>query len=886
MKTNTASLSLSGNRGSAFITVLIFTFMLTAIIGSMLQWSLSERRLNVRNSYWLEARNGAEALAEYGASQLDTQFKSQASPPSFNPTGTNALALPAASFFAGSLIDSAAYTSSHTTGLQLVAGDAVLVPAAANALYYINGNDPNNRQDPMKNQWVYRRDVQIVASATVIPPNGGKPVTARVSQTVMVRGAPLFSHAIFYSANDLEIFPGPVMNIYGPVHCNGNIFMSSQGSNSLTFNGPVSMTGNIYHAWSNSNTAAEGTGSEALKEGAVNFLVSATTSGGTTTYTTAAMDPTNSVQGWQDSTWNGTSNLDYNKAGLSTVSALVSSTTNAAFAKAASQTWGSNLQTAAMGVGGYYPIAFKSAVDAAGDLPDSHVLIDPPNPSLSTTDPYYSAKVEVEKSKMSTQAGLYVQVDTTTLDGNGNPTIRMYGPAGSYDAYVAAGNAANLALKGPNGGLKLIPPANTIDGTVSGTGYVMNTGNAPSNSSAPPLIRYLPFRQLKVVTNGSGVKTLTVLKADGTTDTTMTTAVRAKTGTAIPPGAGNSTTDYTVYSDDSTDSQAVYSAKNMGYGMIDQRRASNGATTATDYSTGGIPANNVGATDLVQIDMKAMKAAVASMASGTLDATNSIKNPDGTLWHDSSGWNGGVYVDVKTAQTPSTIPYVSADYPSALSTQTTSVRLVNGQVTSGQSLIPSYGANGTGLTIATNTPVYIQGNFNADGTQSTGANGSAVTPDDGNSGAAGHASAESPVCIAADSVTILSNAWSDVKSVNVKTNATDTEVAAALLVGLQPTSNSYNSGGAHNLPRFLENWGNSTIRGSLVTMYSCKIATQPFTGAYYGAPNRNWGFDKIFQNGNYPPITPKVIDTRRIQFTSMNATVYAAALHTLWPTLY
>jgi hypothetical protein len=249
-------------------------------------------------------------------------------------------------------------------------------------------------------------------------------------------------------------------------------------------------------------------------------------------------------------------------------------------------------------------------------------------------------------------------------------------------------------------------------------------------------------------------------------------------------------------------------------------------------------------------------------------------------------------VDVKTAQTPSTVPYVSADYPSALSSQTTSVRLVNGTVTSVNSLIPSYGANGNGLTIATNAPVYIRGNFNADGSQTTGANGSAVTPDDGQSGAAGHASAESPVCIAADSVTILSNAWSDVKSVNVKTAATTTEVAAALLVGLQPTDASHNSGGAHNLPRYLEDWApssspiNSTIRGSLVTMYSCKVATQPYTGNYYGAPNRNWGFDKIFQNGNYPPITPKVIDTRRIQFTSMNATVYATALHTLWPTLY
>ena len=62
--------------------------------------------------------------------------------------------------------------------------------------------------------------------------------------------------------------------------------------------------------------------------------------------------------------------------------------------------------------------------------------------------------------------------------------------------------------------------------------------------------------------------------------------------------------------------------------------------------------------------------------------------------------------------------------------------------------------------------MYILGNYNADGSTSTG---SATTPDDGKTGAPGSTSAESPAYLAADAITILSPGWSDAASGNYST---------------------------------------------------------------------------------------------------------------------
>jgi hypothetical protein len=520
------------------------------------------------------------------------------------------------------------------------------------------------------------------------------------------------------------------------------------------------------------------------------------------------------------------------------------------------------------------------------------VIIDPANGNLPTTDLYYNAKTQVESQKLANKAGLYIQVNVS--DPN-NPLINIYGPPGSTTTSTPPGNI------GPNGGIKLIPPTNMSDGsltTVAGvTYYKLNTGKQAAEpttgSGTPPLVTYLPFRVKNVVVTKSGSTYTTTTKILDAKGNPVALDSYTTAGTVTTAGSGTVGTTNTLYSN------STVTGSSYGYGMYDQRRGTTGGANLTNSTSfvAGLAAGDPGATDLVQIDMKALNAAVDSMAAGTsgvLDPKNSIKNLDGTIWgpprgsNTSPDWNGGVYVEVKTSVSPTTTPYVPADYPAALANQTTSVRLVDGTVSSGSSLMPNYGDGGLGLTVATNAPVYILGNFNADGNASTG---DATTPDDGHTGAAGSSYSESPVCVAGDAVTLLSKNWQDSASLKNNNTADDTEYATALLVGLVPTGNvnadsQYaNSGGAHNLPRFLENWSGqtATLRGSLATLFNCKVAKQSWSTQYYSPPNRNWGFDQILKNGHYPPITPRVIDTKRILFTTLSQDAYNTIRHNMWP---
>ena len=864
-------------RGAAFITVVLFTFLLTAIIASVLQWSLTERKLTLRNAHWLEARNAAEAVTEYGFSQVDYQFTNHASPPSFDPAGTGALSLPPTSYWAG---------ATDITGQQVIGGTAQTIPSGGN-LYYVDPNNPNNIYDPLKGQYVYRRDIQVLGKATVTPPEGGVPITAYVTETVSVRGAPLFANAIFYSSNDLEIFPGPEMDIYGPVHVNGNMFVSNQSnSTGLVFHGPVSLTGNLYHAWSNSNAASHGTGSETLGQNPVKFVNS---TGGLTN-----LDTSGTSAGWSDSTMGA----DNNVSGLSSLQALVTSATTASFRQYATSTFNGNLQTGAMGVQVYNPVSFNEVIDSSGDTVNPHTMIDPPQAQV-TTDTYYAAKEEVEAEKFANNAGLYVKVTVTpgAAGSAATASVTLYGPPGS-----AAALGATTAQTGPNGGIQLNLPAN-----------VSNTSWTPGATvTAPPLVTFIPFSQTVTSTAVTTASTPTTYKKSNgtvtgtvtstTTTTTTTTTTNSSSGTSSSSSSSASTSSSgsagsgyvsTTTGSTSTSTSTPTTTSTINSGMIDQRRFLNGSSN-----------NGPMGVDIVQIDMKALKNAITDMINNTSDQNAITATVSGTtsVW---TGWNGGVYVDVEAPSTTvnSTGSNYGYNYSTGANSSAPSVRIVEGTVSSGSSLIPTgvsslstypgsgvTNPNGTGLTIATNAPVYIYGNFNADGTITTGAtNTSAQYPDDGVTGSSGATPTESPCCIAGDAITVLSNGWLDGNSATLKPSAAgnsgNVEVAAALLTGVTPTTDSNNSGGAHNLPRFLESWsGTVAIRGSLTCLYSSAIAVQPFTGAYYGAPTRLWGFDQIFSNGHFPPLTPKVLSFRRVGYTDMSAAQYTAAAHALWPT--
>jgi len=172
------------------------------------------------------------------------------------------------------------------------------------------------------------------------------------------------------------------------------------------------------------------------------------------------------------------------------------------------------------------------------------------------------------------------------------------------------------------------------------------------------------------------------------------------------------------------------------------------------------------------------------------------------------------------------------------------VRLVNGSALPG----PSSSNPGGGLTVASQNPVYIQGDYNT-----------ALTGSGGN---------HPPAAILADAVTVLSNNWHDSNSTDSSTQlshrvASTTTVNAAIATGPSAESTvGHGNGQLENDIRLLENWSGQTLNylGSLVDLWHSQQVTKPWqnTGNYYNAPLRNWGYDVLF-NTDPPPGTPRGI---------------------------
>jgi len=153
------------------------------------------------------------------------------------------------------------------------------------------------------------------------------------------------------------------------------------------------------------------------------------------------------------------------------------------------------------------------------------------------------------------------------------------------------------------------------------------------------------------------------------------------------------------------------------------------------------------------------------------------------------------------------------------------VRLVNG------SGLPS-----GGLTVGTDNPLYIQGDYNTVN--------------------------KKPAAVLCDALNILSNDWDDESSVDERI-ASATTVNVSMVTGIVETEGGYYSGGVENLPRFLENWSSKTftLSGSMVVLWESEQAMGKWVYGmpYYEAPIRAWEFDQdLLEPANLPPGTPQV----------------------------
>ncbi len=165
-----------------------------------------------------------------------------------------------------------------------------------------------------------------------------------------------------------------------------------------------------------------------------------------------------------------------------------------------------------------------------------------------------------------------------------------------------------------------------------------------------------------------------------------------------------------------------------------------------------------------------------------------------------------------------------------------------------------------GMTVVTDGAIYVQGDFNSGATYGPdGPGGKSILATSPVSNAntdptqytvAGYT--QKPSAVIGDAVMILSNNWSDDNGKNSDMGsriAVPTTFNAAILSGAVPTTATAASGGAHNFPRFLEDWSNKnfTYYGSMVQLYT----SQHWKGNYgtsnvYSPPRRRWFFDNTF----------------------------------------
>jgi hypothetical protein len=181
-----------------------------------------------------------------------------------------------------------------------------------------------------------------------------------------------------------------------------------------------------------------------------------------------------------------------------------------------------------------------------------------------------------------------------------------------------------------------------------------------------------------------------------------------------------------------------------------------------------------------------------------------------------------------------------------------------------------------GLTIVTENPVYVQGDWNANSAN----NGFGATP--------------AATSIMGDTITILSSAWDDRASYLNPYNAAGNvgggrnrsanswyRFAALSGKGInfplppnEPQTDFGSDGGAHNFLRMLEGApGGDTVNymGAMASMFYNRQAVGTYKGGIYGVPTRAFQFDQNFlQPTLLPPLTP--------MFRDMNATGFSQNL--------
>ena len=271
-------------------------------------------------------------------------------------------------------------------------------------------------------------------------------------------------------------------------------------------------------------------------------------------------------------------------------------------------------------------------------------------------------------------------------------------------------------------------------------------------------------------------------------------------------------------------------------------------TSGNDYKqiTGAITTNGViwdsrenGYVRLTTLDISALTSSLSKIPAWNHTGTGGI-----IYIADTSATSYNSDGTVKTAGTS-----VSVTLNGTTSTTTKrGIRLKNGAT------LPS-----SGMSVVSDNPVYIQGDYNTGGTPASDS-GTFTSP---TTSSYSHNSDGSPTinaAVLADAINVLSGAWLDTNSDQPvsKRLATSTTVNAGLLSGEVPSGGGKYSGGGEGFVRFLEDWQKNnntfTYYGSMIELFNSQqaIGAWSSSASIFKQPGLHWYYDTNFKTSSPP----------------------------------
>src|SRR5947209_10100048 len=205
--------------GYALLLVLIMSVATLTNLSAALSWCTTSNTIDQRNNQYFKTLAAAKAATEKVISQMASDYQSQGDPLVTSHLDNYRHQVP--------LTNEAGLWSNY----EFKDGQGNL-----NRTYveYLPPTQYVLLNSQYRGRYGYASSYRIISNAREL--NNSINLTCALEQDIQVATIPVFQFAIFYNL-DLEIDPGAVMTITGPVHCNQTNYINP--GNALTFKGDV-----------------------------------------------------------------------------------------------------------------------------------------------------------------------------------------------------------------------------------------------------------------------------------------------------------------------------------------------------------------------------------------------------------------------------------------------------------------------------------------------------------------------------------------------------------------------------------------------------------------------------------------------------------------------